>query len=149
MPQQVMIDTAMLRPVVVLVGWTLAVLAWAIVTRMAAMRAAGVDLGKLVGTKGSDADRALPAAAQWKVHNYDHLLDQPTLFYAVCLVLAVAGGGVGGAINPALAWIYVALRCAHTVVQTTSNRVRPRFYLFLLSTLVLAALTLHAAMALF
>lgn len=136
-----------LRPVVALVAWTLVMLAWAVGTRLPAMRAAGIDLGTLVGTRPGDADRALPAAAQWKVHNYNHLAEQPTLFYAVCLALALIGPV--HPFNVALAWAYVGLRVAHSVVQATINRIAFRFALFLLSTLVLVALTLHAGLAVF
>lgn len=136
-----------LRPVVALIGWTLVMLAWTVATRLPAMRAAGVDLGKLVGTKPGDADRVLPASAQWKAHNYNHLHEQPTLFYAVCLTLAVMDAGDG--MNAWIAWGYVALRVVHSLVQATVNRVRPRLILFLLSSLTLAALTLHVAMAAF
>lgn len=136
-----------LQPVVALIGWTLVMLVWMLATRLPAMKAAGVSLGKLVGTKAADADRSLPAKAQWKAHNYNHLLEQPTLFYAVSGVLALAGAGHG--FNAWLAWAYVALRIAHSLVQATMNRVLPRFILFMLSSLVLAALTLHAAIATF
>ena len=136
-----------LRPMVVLIAWTLVMLAWTLATRLPAMKAAGVDMAKLVGTKGSDADRSLPPQAQWKVHNYNHLMEQPTLFYAVCTVLALSGTGNG--INAWIAWGYVGLRIAHSLVQATSNRVRPRFLLFMLSSLMLVALTLHAALAVF
>lgn len=140
-------DHAMLQPVVALAAWTIVMLVWMIATRLPALRAAGIDLGKLVGTKAADADRSLPPEIQWKAHNYNHLMEQPTLFYAICLVIAVTGTGI--AINVALAWGYVALRIAHSLVQATTNRVRPRFMLFLLSSLCLAALTLHAGMAVF
>ena len=136
-----------LRPVVVLIGWSLVMLAWVIATRLPAMRAAGVDLARLVGSKASDADAALPPHIQWKAHNYNHLMEQPTLFYAVCGVIALTGTGNG--VNAWIAWAYVALRIAHSLVQTTVNRVQPRFMLFLASTLMLAALTLHAALAVF
>ncbi len=136
-----------LQPVVVLVAWTLVMWGWMIATRLPAMRAAGIRMGALVGTRGSDGDRVLPASAQWKAHNYNHLLEQPTIFYALCGVIAFTGSGV--AVNVALAWGYVVLRIAHSMVQATVNRVLPRFVLFVLSTLCLAALTLHAAMAVF
>lgn len=135
-----------LAPVVVLVAWTLVMLVWMVLLRIPAMRKAGVDLNKLVGAKGSDADKILPAAAQWKAHNYNHLHEQPTLFYAIALALAVMGQGHG--INLWLAWAYVILRIAHSLVQATFNKVSTRFVLFLLSTLALVALTLHAGMAL-
>ncbi|MBR0551923.1 MAPEG family protein [Stakelama marina] len=136
-----------LKPVVVLIAWSLFMLFWMLMTRMPAMKAAGVDLTRLTGSKGSDADGMLPDRAQWKAHNYNHLMEQPTLFYAVCLVLAVAGWG--GGINATIAWIYVGLRILHSIVQATWNRVAVRFMLFGLATIALLALTVHAAMAVF
>ncbi|PTQ61319.1 MAPEG family protein [Sphingomonas aurantiaca] len=136
-----------LRPMVVLIAWTLVMLGGALATRLPAMKAAGVDLRTLVGTKGSDADRSLPPQAQWKVHNYNHLMEQPTLFYAVCTVLALSGSGDGP--NAWIAWAYVGLRIVHSLIQATSNRVRDRFVVFVLSSLTLVALTLHAALAVF
>jgi hypothetical protein len=136
-----------LRPMGVLIAWTLVMLAWTLATRLPAMKAAGVDIGKLVGTKASDADRALPPQVQWKAHNHNHLMEQPTLFYAVCAVLTLSGAGNG--VNAWIAWAYVALRIAHSLVQATSNRVRARFLFFMLSSFMLVALTLHAALAVF
>ena len=136
-----------LQPVVVLIAWTLVMLMWTVLVRMPAMKAAGIDLGKLVGGKGTDADRVLPAKAQWPSHNYNHLLEQPTIFYAVAAVIAISG--TGGGYIAALGWGYALLRIAHSVVQATFNRVIVRFALFLLSTLCLTALTLHAAVAVF
>lgn len=136
-----------LRPVVVLIGWSLVMWVWMIGTRIPALSAKGISLGRLTGGKGSDADGVLPATAQWKAHNYNHLMEQPTLFYAVCLVLALIGAGDG--LNAAIAWGYALLRVAHSIVQATWNRVAARFALFVLSTLCLAALTLHAAIAVF
>ena len=136
-----------LRPIVALVAWTLVMQAWMIATRLPAMKAAGIDLGTLVGTKASDADRSLPAQAQWKAHNYNHLMEQPTLFYAICAVIALTGTGDG--VNAAIAWVYVVLRMIHSLVQATSNKVGVRFMLFIASSIALAALTLHAALAVF
>ena len=136
-----------LRPMVALVAWTLVMQVWMIATRLPAMKAAGLDLGKLVGTKAADADRGLPPQVQWKAHNYNHLMEQPTLFYAICTVIALTGTGDG--VNAAIAWVYVALRVIHSLVQATSNKVGMRFMLFITSSIALAALTLHASMAVF
>lgn len=136
-----------LQPVVVLIAWTLVMLVWAILIRMPALRAAGIDVRKLTGTKTGDADRALPAKAQWPIHNYNHLMEQPTIFYAVAGVIALTGTGNGA--NAWLAWGYVTLRILHSLVQATFNRVIVRLTLFALSTVCLMALTLHAAMTVF
>lgn len=136
-----------LKPVVALVAWTLVMLVWMVATRLPAMKAAGARLNALVGSGPADAERALPREVQWIAHNHNHLHEQPTLFYAICLVIALAGGD--HPFNTGLAWAYVGLRVAHSLVQATFNRVSIRFVLFGLSTLCLVALTLHAAMAVF
>ena len=136
-----------LRPMVALVAWTLVMQVWMIATRLPAMKAAGLDLRTLVGTKAADADRGLPPQVQWKAHNYNHLMEQPTLFYAICAVIALTGTGDG--VNAAIAWVYVVLRMIHSLVQATSNKVGVRFMLFIASSIALAALTLHASMAVF
>jgi hypothetical protein len=147
MHAQLLPHAQILQPVVALIAWTLVMLVWMLTTRLGAMRRAGVDMGKLVGTRGSDADGKLPPGAQWKAHNYNHLLEQPVLFYALCIVIALSTAD--HPVNTAFAWIYVALRVAHSLVQATVNRVQPRFLLFAASTVVLAGLTLHASMAVF
>ncbi|MEO7826250.1 MAG: MAPEG family protein, partial [Allosphingosinicella sp.] len=76
-------------------------------------------------------------------HNYMHLVEQPTLFYAIALTLAVGHGG--GGYSAILAWAYVALRVLHSLVQTTVNVITYRFILFGLSSLALAGLTVQAA----
>ncbi|MGU3314480.1 MAPEG family protein [Sphingomonas sp. M6A6_1c] len=136
-----------LRPMAALVAWTLVMLVWMLATRLPSMKAAGLRLGALVGTKPSDADRGLPPQVQWKAHNYNHLHEQPTLFYAICTVIALSGTGDG--VNAMIAWLYVGLRVIHSLVQATTNKVGPRFMLFIASSLALAALTLHAVMAVF
>ena len=140
-------QSEILRPVVVLIAWTLVMLAWMVVVRLPAMKKAGIDLGKARGGRPGGLDGVLPETAQWPAHNYIHLLEQPTLFYAVALLLAMVGAGDG--VNAMIAWGYVGLRIVHSIVQATANIIRFRFVLFALSSLCLIALTLHAAMAVF
>ena len=135
-----------LAPVIALVLWTLVMMYWMYITRLPAMRAAGIDFKKMVGSKGSDLDKVVPAPIQWKAHNYNHLMEQPTLFYAVCLALAVAGLGEG--LNATLAWVYVGLRVLHSLIQATVNVVRFRFLAFIASALVLTVLAVRAGMVL-
>ena len=135
-----------LAPVVALVLWTLAIMVWMFLTRIPAMRAAGIQFKGLVGSKGSDLDRVVPGPVQWKAHNYNHLMEQPTLFYALCLALAVAGLGDG--LNATLAWVYVGLRVLHSLIQATVNVVRWRFLTFAAASIVLIVLAVRAGLAL-
>jgi len=132
-----------LVPVVALVAWTLIIMLWMAATRLPAMKKAGIDLGTLVGGRGQNLEGVVPDSVQWKSHNYSHLLEQPTLFYAIALTLALMG--IGGGLNYWLAWAYVALRVVHSLIQCTVNVVRYRFLVFLLASLSLVALTVHAA----
>ena len=138
---------SILQPVVVLLAWTMVMWLWMYVTRIPAMQKAKIDVANLKGGTGKDLDAILPADVQWKAHNYNHLLAEPTIFYAVCIVLAIIGQGDG--MNLPIAWFYVALRVAHSLVQATVNRVAVRFFLFALSSLCLIVLIFHAAIPIF
>lgn len=140
-------QSPILQPVVILLGWTMVMWLWMYATRIPAMNKAKIDTRNLVGGTGQSLDAVLPQEVQWKAHNYNHLMNEPTLFYAVCLVLAVIGQG--GGINVGIAWGYVGLRIAHSLVQAMVNRVIIRFSLFALSSLCLIALIIHAILALF
>ena len=135
-----------LRPVEALVAWTLFMMIWLYAVRFPALRRAGISLKGRVGSRTGSLDGVVEDHVQWKAHNYNHLTEQPTLFYAVCLTLALAGAGTLGA---ALwfAWSYVALRIAHSLVQATVNRVRPRFLLFAAASACLVVLTGYAIVA--
>ena len=133
-----------LAPVVALVAWSLIVMLWMVVTRMPAMKKAGISLDGLVGGRGANLDGVVPDQVQWKSHNYNHLMEQPTLFYAIALTIALMGMGSG--INYWLAWGYVGLRVLHSIVQATVNIVMYRFTLFFLASLCLIGLTTHAAL---
>jgi hypothetical protein len=135
-----------LAPVVALVAWSLIMMIWMYCVRFPAMARKGISLKGRVGSKGGDLDGVVEPNVQWKAHNYNHLLEQPTLFYAIALTLYLIGRGDG--LNMWLAWAYVAFRVAHSLVQATVNVVRWRFLLFLGGSICLIALTLHAALAL-
>lgn len=133
---------AILAPAAVLVLWTCIMMLWMVVTRLPALRAAGIDIGKLTGGTGADAAGIVPPKVQWKANNYNHLLEQPTAYYAVVLILAAANGVT--ALTVGLAWAYAILRIAHSLWQALVNRVLIRFVLFFTSTLCLLALALLA-----
>ena len=135
------VSTEILSPVIALLLLTSAVWAWMYITRIPAVRKAGMKLDPNL-PKGQQMSE-LPAQVRWKADNYNHLLEQPTLFYAVALTLALLGGGEG--LNVTLAWCYVGLRVVHSLQQALWNKIEVRFVLFFLSSLILITLILRAA----
>ena len=130
-----------LAPVVILVGWTMVIWAWMYATRIPAIQAAKMKLDP-EAPRGEQM-ATLPPRVRWKADNYNHLMEQPTLFYAIALTLAITGSGTGWALY--LAWTYVAMRVVHSLVQVMWNKIEVRFSLFFLSSLVLIALIVRAA----
>jgi hypothetical protein len=131
----------LLEPVVALVAWSIVMLFWLAIARAPYVRGRLPD-----GTRGADVEREHPGRANWPAHNYQHLMEQPTIFYAIVFALILMG--FDATINVWLAWAYVGLRIVHSIVQATMNIVRIRFTIFLLSTLCLIGLTTHAALRL-
>ena len=107
--------------------------------------AGGIPLMTITGSRGVNLEGVVPDRVNWKSHNYAHLLEQPTIFYATVVILGVVGAGDG--VNLQLAWAYVALRIAHSIVQATWNRVAVRFTLFSLATAAMLILAVNAARA--
>ena len=143
--------SAILGPIVALAAWTMIIWIWMYATRLPAMGRAKIDGKNMVGSTGRGLRDDLVAAgetkATWVADNYNHLHEAPMTFYAVCLVLAMIGQGDN--LNATIAWVYVALRIAHSLVQILSNRVMIRFLIFALSSLALMMLVTHAAISVF
>jgi len=137
------IQSPIFAPAIALVLWSLLMLAWLALTRLPAMSKAGIDLGSVVGARGVNLEGVIPDKVNWKSHNYTHLMEQPTLFYATVIILGVTGAGDGT--NLMLAWAYVGLRIAHSIVQAVWNRVSVRFALFSAATAALLLLAINAA----
>ena len=131
----------MLAPAAVLAAWTLVMLIWMAATRLPAISKRGGLASAKPGGRGADLEGVIDDRINWKSHNYTHLLEQPTLFYAVVVILAIMGPEQHDVL---FAWLYVALRILHSLWQATVNKVPVRFALFLLSTICLAVLTWDA-----
>ena len=132
-------------PVIALVLWSLAMCAWLYATRIPAVTRNRIAYDPRRAAE--EFHNRLPAEVRWKADNYNNLMEQPTLFYAVTLTLALLGAD--GALNIALAWLYVALRIAHSLVQATVNIVMLRFAIFISATVVLLAMSIRAALIVF
>lgn len=135
--------STILTPVLALVAWSLVMWLWLYAARIPAMQKAKIDPQKAVleGTLG------LKGPAQWPADNYNHLMEQPTLFYALAFYVYLSG--TESTINIALAWAYVVLRIVHSFIQATSNIVMLRFLVFSLASLCLVAMVVEQAIALY
>ena len=132
----------MLAPAAVLVGWSLIMLVWLAATRLPALKKLGGGLSKAkLGGRGQDLEGVLEDRINWKSHNYSHLMEQPTLFYAVSVIIALLGASAGDVLA---AWIYVGLRIVHSLWQASVNVVIVRLMLFLAATAALIWLAWRA-----
>ena len=134
---------SILTPVLALVVLTLLVWIWMYATRIPAMQRADIQPQDV---KFPQDLHRLPDGARQVADNYNHLLEQPTIFYALVFYIFLAGHT--DQIHTYLAWTYVLLRIAHTLIQCTVNIVNLRFSVFALSTVVLMAMAVREVLAL-
>jgi len=134
-----------LTPVVMLAAWSMVMWAWMYGTRIPAIRRSKMKLDP--NAPRGEQNATLPPRVRWKADNYNHLMEQPTVFYATAITLALLGHGDGWAMR--LAWTYLALRVVHSFVQVLWNRIEVRFSIFALSSLVLigmVGIAVHAVL---
>lgn len=124
--------TEFLTPVLVLVAWTLVMWIWMYSRRIPAMKAAGID-PQDAAHPGSLA--VLPSNVRAVADNYNHLHEQPTIFYAL-MFFATLTAGVDGT-TLLLGWAYVVSRVLHSLIQATINKVMLRFSVFAAGSLLL------------
>ncbi|KAJ5805229.1 hypothetical protein N7474_011116 [Penicillium riverlandense] len=137
--------SGLLGPVIALNAWTLAMEVWMYAVNIPVMQK--LNLQNTI-TK-SQLDAQTPAPARWKRDNYNHLMEQPTQFYALSLTLAIARGGQVEDMDVLLAWMYTGTRILHSLVHVTSNTLMVRFSLFAFSSGLLAIMTARAAALVF
>jgi len=133
---------AILTPVLALVCWTLVMWGWMYATRIPALRAAGIDPARM--REKSEMD-VLPRSVRQIADNYNHLHEQPVIFYALVIYSHLAG--VADPLNVTLAWAYVGIRVVHSVFQALVNFIPVRFALFSLGTVVLIVIALRNVLA--
>lgn len=136
-------QASILTPTLALIGWTFVMWFWLYATRLPAMRAARIDPARI--KRKSDLD-PLPVAVQQIADNYNHLHEQPTIFYALVFYSYLAG--VADELNVGLAWAYVGIRIVHSLIQGTVNFVPARFLVFSAGSLVLMVIAARNALAL-
>ena len=134
-------ESTLLGPIAVLVLWTFIMAGWMLALRIPAMKAAGLGVEDARHTR--DLSR-LPSLPRSVADNYNHLHEQPTLFYAVALASTLAGLSDG--LQTGLAWAYVAARVVHSFVQNSAMPVSARLLVFMLASAVLIVMTVRLAL---
>jgi len=122
----------LLTPVLVLICWTLFMWLWMYATRIPAMQKAKINVAKM--TEKSEMD-VLPKEVRRIADNYNHLHEQPVIFYALMFVAVLSETSTMLLVYAA--WVYVALRIAHSLIQALWNFIPARFFVFSASSLVL------------
>ncbi len=138
-----MFEHGLLAPIVALAAWSLLMLIWLYATRIPAMQRMGVKPGQFKDEP--NATSKLPPWARNVADNYNHLMEQPTIFYATCFALQLLN--VTDQNTVLLAWVYVGLRLIHSLVQATVNIILVRFSIFVAASVVLGFLIYRAAVA--
>jgi len=138
-----MIQSQILQPIVGLLAWTMIMWLWMYATRIPAMQKAGLKPAELKEKSQLDV---LPRSVRQVADNYNHLHEQPVVFYALAIYSHLVG--VADPLNIGLAWAYVILRVAHSIFQATVNFVPVRFVLFSLSSIVLIVMAVRNLLAL-
>ncbi|MGF7170906.1 hypothetical protein FHS91_002594 [Sphingobium xanthum] len=138
-------STNLLVPALALVLWSLVMLVWMIAMRFPVLMKMKLSSEQSRGGRGSDLDRILPREINWPAHNYIHLMEQPTIFYATIFALVLLGQGTP--LNVGLAWAYVGLRIVHSFWQAKINTIPVRATLFLLFSGVLIVLAANGFIA--
>lgn len=138
-------NAAILTPVIVLIAWSMIMWCWMFAVRLPALKKASIKMDPQI-PRGVQMS-GLPSEVRWKADNYNHLMEQPTIFYALAISLALLDSGTG--INLYLAWAYVGIRIIHSLYQALVNVVEIRFLLFVLSNIPLAWMVVNALLKVF
>jgi hypothetical protein len=135
-----------LQPVLFMGALTTLMLIWMYATRLPAslvLQQKGINLQHL--SHPSALGGVFPSKVERVADNYNHLWEQPTLFYAIVFVIWAQNHT--DQFYLILAWSYCFIRFFHSIVQATVNHVWARFSLFILSWCVLIFMLLREIFA--
>ena len=103
--------------------------------------------GHLQGAMHSDELRPrLSPRMRFITDNYNHLFEQPVLFYALIVYLHLSG--MADDLQVQMAWLYFLTRMIHSLIHLTSNNVSARALTFVISSMILIGMILRAGLAL-
>lgn len=115
-----------LLPCAAMVALTAFVWMRALYERIAEMRSRGITPQSLASSR--ETSRILKNTQS--LDNFSNLFELPVLFYVLCLAMVATGMGTAGYVTAA--WVFVALRAAHSLIHVTYNRVFHRFVAWML-----------------
>ncbi len=136
-------DTSLLSPVLAMVCLTFAVWFWMFITRFRYILANRVNAQDMATPK--QLYDLLPPAAANSGYNFQNLFEIPLLFYVVCIYLVLVQQT--DSMHLTCAWIFVALRVIHSVIQCSYNNVNHRFGVYALSCITLWVMLARALFA--
>lgn len=114
----------------------LAALTFAVLIMVPIMRFASVARGEVTAGDFALGDSArVPDRVRLPTRNLANLFEMPVLFYVLCLALFVSGHVTP--LQVTLAWIFVGLRTAHSIVHISINNVPLRLVAFAASSVTL------------
>jgi len=130
-----------LSPVLALIIWSLMIWVLLYARRLPMLKGADLSADSAKSPDGEWKNK-LPLKVQAPAHNYNHLMEQPTIFYALMFVLFLTEKHSAAALG--LGWAYVVLRVIHSLIQINAGEIKWRFIVFSLSTFCLMAMIVTA-----
>ena len=130
-------NNEILEPVISMTILTFGMMIWMYATRIPASKyieKKGIDLQDL--SHPSNLGGVFPSKVERVADNYNHLFEQPTVFYAISFVIWALN--MTDSFYITCAWLYFIIRLIHSLFQATFNLVWIRFGLFIFSWLILA-----------
>jgi len=129
--------TSILWPFLAQIGWTMLLYAWLTVARKQAVDRGEVDYSAFL------LGREEPLVPARIARNLANQFELPVIFYALVILLLVLDRVTG--VDVIVAWVFVAGRVAHSLVQTLTNNVPLRGQVFMINFLAVAILAGHVA----
>jgi hypothetical protein len=133
--------SSILWPMLAQIGWTFALYVWLTIARARAVARGEVKYAAFALGRNEPADVARIT------RNLANQFELPVIFYALVVMLVVIGRV--SAIDVLAAWVFVAGRVIHTLVQTLTDDVLLRGRVFLINFAALVVLVVHVVLLAF
>ena len=123
-----------LYPLFVMVFWSFTMALFVLFSRISSVRNGAVTMEFYQVFRGGEP----PESVLKTTRHWANLFEAPVLFYLLCVIMIALQ--TQSILLVQLAWGYVIIRCFHSIIHLTYNRVEHRLFLFLVSQGVLIAM---------